>query len=1202
MDNISTELFFLMSNLTQFKNSERIITFFIEAINSFSSDFQISILSPEEEPSQKNIEISNSGNCYGLLKYTGNMLSVSTDFPALFQNAVQMLGVILEKNNQEKIISDEKELLKSLVDVKTTKIIENEERLRILYDSMLQGIVFQDKDSSILSCNKSALEILGLTQEQIIGRTSAAPEWKTINEDGTELPAEEHPSMIALKSGKVIKNSVFGVYHPIEKKHRWIKVDATPQFHAGENVPFQVYTIFTDITEQKLIEDVQVFLVKSEWMINGEDFFIALARYLAQKLVMDYVCIDILSSDELSAQTLAVYFDGKFEDNIDYTLKDTPCGDVVGKRICCFTENVRGLFPKDVVLQEMLAESYFGTTLWGSDGKPIGLIALISRKPTKKPDLVNSILNLVAIRAAGELERKKAELHIIKKEEEIKILYERLNLAANAAKLGIWDWDILNDTLEWDERMYEIYGFARNSVNINFQLWLMQLHPEDRYLITDQINDSLINSKNLVLEFKIVLSNGLIKHIRTYAIVQRDGEGNAVRVTGLNLDITEQKETEIERKLMIELLGIINNCSSKNELIHKIIVFIKSFLKCEAIGIRIKNKDDYPYYETIGFPEKFIKYENSLCSVDINGEIIRDINGNPVLDCMCGKILYGRYDSQKPYFTNNGSFWSNCTTEFLANSAMDENKIKSCDKCNREGFESVGLFPMNIGDTTFGLIQVNDKRKGIFNKSVLRILERICSNLAISLLQYQNFETIQENEETYRAILHTALDGFWRVDIFGNILEANQTICKMTGYSFEEMTSINISDLEAVESSYEIVEHLQKIIQEGGDRYETKYKCNNGQLIDVEISATYSAPSKEQIFIFIKDITERKQAEQEILESEKRFRLLVHSAPEGIFVQVDKRFAYVNNTAVKIFGAESYKDLLYTPVLDRFHSDYHEKVKERLTLLNEEKTEVPSIEEVCLKMDGTTFYAEVSAVPMFFNGRNGALVFFRDITERKFNEERVKNSLREKEVLIRELYHRTKNNMQVICAILNLKSASITDISIIAILKEMEYRIRSMALVHQKLYQSQNLSRIDLKDYIAELSVLLISGFNIDKDQVSVKLNLEKVEVLIDTAIPCGLVLNEIISNSLKYAFPHNRKGEIFISLRRTEDGEIELKISDNGVGIKEDFDFEHTGSLGLQIVNSIINDQLQGSVETTTKSGVSYFIRFKDTLYSERV
>ena len=160
-----------------------------------------------------------------------------------------------------------------------------------------------------------------------------------------------------------------------------------------------------DITERKKLDDAQTFLLHCGYPGSGEGFFESLAKYLAESLDMDYVCIDRLEGDGLTAQTVAIYNDGKFDTNVTYTLKETPCGDVVGKTICCFLENVCQLFPRDAALQDLKAESYVGITLWSFNKKPIGLIAVIGRKPLKYPALAEAILKLVAVRAAGELER-----------------------------------------------------------------------------------------------------------------------------------------------------------------------------------------------------------------------------------------------------------------------------------------------------------------------------------------------------------------------------------------------------------------------------------------------------------------------------------------------------------------------------------------------------------------------------------------------------------------------------------------------------------------------------------------------------------------------------------------------------------------------------------------------------------------------------
>ncbi len=172
---------------------------------------------------------------------------------------------------------------------------------------------------------------------------------------------------------------------------------------------------------RKQLDDAQSFLLQCGYPGSDKDFFQSLAQYLAQNLRVDYVCIDRLLGDTLTAQTVAVYNNGKFDDNVTYTLKDTPCGDVVGKAICCFPRDVCQLFPKDAALQDLLADSYMGTTLWSFDGKPIGLIALIWRKSLENSLLAESILKMVSVRAAGELERTEAEEALNKTLDELEL-------------------------------------------------------------------------------------------------------------------------------------------------------------------------------------------------------------------------------------------------------------------------------------------------------------------------------------------------------------------------------------------------------------------------------------------------------------------------------------------------------------------------------------------------------------------------------------------------------------------------------------------------------------------------------------------------------------------------------------------------------------------------------------------------------------
>lgn len=214
----------------------------------------------------------------------------------------------------------------------------------------------------------------------------------------------------------------------------------------------------------------------------------------------------------------------------------------------------------------------------------------------------------------------------------------------------------------------------------------------------------------------------------------------------------------------------------------------------------------------------------------------------------------------------------------------------------------------------------------------------------------------------------------------------------------------------------------------------------------------------------------------------------------------------------------------------------------------------------------------------------------------------IKAALAEKETLLRELYHRTKNNMQVIRSMLALQAAYSQNEEVQYIVQETERKIHAMALAHQKLYQSQDLSRINLQDYITELAYLLMQSYNVSSNRISLLVDVENVSVLIDTAIPCGLIINELMSNALKHAFPGDMNGEIHIRLFKTDQGEIELYFSDNGVGVPNGFDFTTQETLGLQTIFAIGEQQMQGTVRFETNTGTTCHIKFPDKLYKPRV
>ena len=217
-----------------------------------------------------------------------------------------------------------------------------------------------------------------------------------------------------------------------------------------------------------------------------------------------------------------------------------------------------------------------------------------------------------------------------------------------------------------------------------------------------------------------------------------------------------------------------------------------------------------------------------------------------------------------------------------------------------------------------------------------------------------------------------------------------------------------------------------------------------------------------------------------------------------------------------------------------------------------------------------------------------------DIRVRKKMEERIKASLKEKEVLLKEVHHRVKNNMQVIYGLFEIQSDYIKDKKCLDIFRSCQNQIMSMGLIHKILYKSKDLANIDFYEYISNLANKLFHSYGFSTDRVELKINIDDVSLGIDTSIRCGLIISELISNSLKYAFPEGEQGEIKIELHSLNGDELELIVSDNGIGIPENMDIKNTETLGLKMVDIFVEDMLRGSIEVSRAAGTEYRIRFR--------
>jgi PAS domain S-box-containing protein len=354
-----------------------------------------------------------------------------------------------------------------------------------------------------------------------------------------------------------------------------------------------------------------------------------------------------------------------------------------------------------------------------------------------------------------------------------------------------------------------------------------------------------------------------------------------------------------------------------------------------------------------------------------------------------------------------------------------------------------------------------------------------------------------------------------------------------------------------------------------------------------------------------RDITERKRIEEALRKSEEKYRTIVEDAPVGILQRnLATGFTITNPCLWRQFGCASEAEFLsrYGEVSQRWLDE--DRYADFLSRLKDEGR-VEGFEHGTRLADGSTkwfsLFGRLSADGSTLDG------FTVDITDRRIAEDRLRQSLAEKDSLIRELYHRTKNSLQLISAMVSLQAragppAGEGETRLRELSRTIESRIQAIALVHEMLYESRDLSRISMRKYVGELVSMIRNSYDVPVERIDIELEVEDLSFLIDTAVPLGIMLNELITNSLKYAFPGGRKGRIAIGMARVEPGLYALHYEDDGVGLPEGFDCRKQGSLGLQLLYSIGEGQMNGRLDMDGRAGLRADFSFHDDLYEARV
>jgi len=513
-------------------------------------------------------------------------------------------------------------------------------------------------------------------------------------------------------------------------------------------------------------------------------------------------------------------------------------------------------------------------------------------------------------------------------------------------------------------------------------------------------------------------------------------------------------------------------------------------------------------------------------------------------------------------------------------------------------------------------------------------------------------EELRKSEERFKTITETSPIGIWEISQDRRTLYVNPA----TKSLLEVDSETDLMDKEI--DSFFTLESLEVMKAEHTKRerglqssYELELIGSRGGRRNVVVSGAplHSEEGKLTSLIgWFTDITERKQMENRLQIERNNFEVAFESNPIAVLI-IDESNSILraNAAAMDLTGGDASQVMHHRPG-DAFHCAHSFEAgcgngtdcplcplrREIETLIAGTGGPIDKAEtqlSVIRENKEQTLWLEVSATEMLLDSQRAFIVLLNDITERKKTETEIKlqysklealndmlaktnkdlfdsetrlgKSLNEKEILIREVYHRTKNTMQVIRGILVLQSLDFPSNSELQqLVKNTEDRIQAISLVHQMLYQSNDLSQISIKEYIQNLIALLIQSYNYSDDRIACNITVDDHKFLLDTAIPLGLVINELTTNSLKYAFPNGVNGIININLTKLESGYYSLTFSDNGVGVPDGFDFRNYDSLGLKLIYSIGEDQMSGKVIMENNNGIRCSLEFPVNLYKARV
>ncbi|MFC1833100.1 PAS domain S-box protein [Thermodesulfobacteriota bacterium] len=986
-----------------------------------------------------------------------------------------------------------------LTDLKETehKLRKERDKAQLYLDTAGVIIVALDNQGLIQRANKKATEVLGCSEDEIIGQ-----DWFE-----NFVPDE-------------CRQEVFGVFSNI--------ID-------GELEPVTSYEnpILTKNGEQRLIAWHNNFLKDESGVVvgslsSGEDIT---DRRKSEIEILKFKTI----TDEATYGSATSSLDGylTYVNRAFAEMHGMSVHDLIGKPLSIFhTEEQM----KEVTrLLEILHRDgvFRSEEVWHfrSDGEvfPTLMNATVIKDHDGTPLFLSST-------ALDITDRKRAE-------DQIRLSEERLRLAQESAKAGTWEWDLKTNENYWSDEIWPLYELEPNCCEPSYEAWRQTIHPDDRAEAERIVQEAAEKATELNAESRTNHPMGVERWLKSRGKPIFDENGEAVRYIGIVMDITDRKKAEEALK--------------ERESLHN------TLLETMAEGVILQ--DDH-----------YVIRSYNRAAEEILGVTADQVLGESSLDIIWNCI---REDGSPYPVEEHPSTITLQTGQSFSESVMGV--------VNEDGIIWISI-------NTRPIVRDGDKLPYAVVKSFSDITDRKESEETLKQSQ-EDLTRLNEELRRVRTAVDCASVSIFGIRNNGDFWYVNKAACKSLGRSRDELLRLSVHDVDPSLPLEARPDHWQHIREYGSVILETTHQAKGGRLFPVEVSSNYFKFDDEELeWAFAQDITKRKSAEAALRESEERYRQLLDNTNDLVVkVDTEGRFLFVSPSYCELFGKME-SELLGRRFMPLVHEDDREITAVAMEALKSSPYTC-YVEQRAHTKNGWRWLAWSDKAILDDHGKVLEVVGVgRDITDVKQSEEQIKTSLKEKEVLLREIHHRVKNNLALINSLLSLRAEYSSDKTAQELFDEVKTRIQSMAVAHEILYQSENLAHLSVPDYIGNLVNHILYSHGSVGVSVSVDKEIEEVSFGLSTAIPLGFLLTELVSNCLKHAFPDGRHGTVRLSLSSVNEKEFQLIVADDGVGLPEIVDFENPQSMGMDLIDTFVQ-QLHGSIEIIRDQGTEVRIRFKE-------